>query len=731
MARSDHTKPVPPPAPRFGRADVAWCAAIFLLALGLRIVYVLQLQTYPFFSLPQMDAAFHDEWARAVAAGDSFVRGAYFRAPLYPWFLGGVYALSDGSILAARLVQAVVGALGCVLAFLLGRSAFSRAAGVIAGLAAATYWIFLYFDGELLIPVLLIPLDLLLLWLLIVAARRRRFGWWLAAGVVLGLSAIARPNILLLAPVLVGWILVLHRSALRGGVIASLGLFLGTIAPILPITVRNVVVGGDFALIATQAGVNLYIGNNPGADGMSAVIPGDPAEWWPCFNAQIERAERAAGRKLKGSEVSKWYTQQTWDFMTSQPGKAAELLARKLLYFWSRWEVSNNQDIYFVTSKYTPLTRWLPLSFAIVAPLGVLGMVLVLRRAELFPLWAFVLVYMASVVAFFVTARYRVPVVAVLLVLAAHAVCWMVHKARRREWKKFAAGWIPVLLMAPVVAQVPPGVDRRQIQGHRSVGLYLLDLGRFDEARAMLEQSAAAATGTVFEREERLLAALGRARRETGDPQGAIEAYRRAAEGARQPAPYWLEIGRIHAGAGDLDAARSALRRAIDGDPRLSEAYLEAGIVEALRTDGAAATARFKTALEIDPAAGAAVLERVGAMRAAGRAADALRVAEAARAAAPSDPRLAVTEIELLLDDDATVRDVPRAVDRAAAALERTGRHNPRVLLAAARAYAAAGDAATAESLLVEARAQAQARGNAALVQEIETARQRARQPSP
>ena len=96
---------------------------------------------------------------------------------------------------------------------------------------------------------------------------------------------------MLFAPALVVWILVLHRPHWRRSLGYALCLFIGCIAPVLPVTIRYLVVGNDFVLIASQGGVNFYIGNNPHADGMSAVIKGDPTEWQPCYDAQIARAE--------------------------------------------------------------------------------------------------------------------------------------------------------------------------------------------------------------------------------------------------------------------------------------------------------------------------------------------------------------------------------------------------------------------------------------------------------
>ncbi|MBN2563224.1 MAG: glycosyltransferase family 39 protein, partial [Phycisphaerae bacterium] len=429
------------------RRDVIWLLVIVAAAFCLRLIYVLQFRSCPFYGHEIMDPLYHDQWAKAFAAGEAFVEGAYFRAPLYPWFLGAVYWLFGTDPIVPRIVQAVLGSLSCGLLFLIGRQVFSRTAGILAGLGAATYWIFLYFDAELLIVVLIVFLDLLLLWLLLRVQDRPKPGLWLASGFVLGLSAIARPNILLFAPAVLIWLAVMHRGKWRRVFGYAACFVVGCACPILPITIRNHVVGHDTVLISSQGGVNFYIGNNPQSDGITAIVPGTPAEWWAGYYATIERAEKAAGRKLKGSEVSRHYWSEAWKFMRDEPSKAAALMLKKLGLFWTHGEISNNQNIGFVTDTYAPIVKFLPLAFWLVGPLGVLGLLLSLRQARrLFPLWGFVIIYMLSVVAFFVTARYRVPVVAVLIVLGSYAVCWFVDAIRRSRWKPLAGAVLVLLL---------------------------------------------------------------------------------------------------------------------------------------------------------------------------------------------------------------------------------------------------------------------------------------------
>ena len=95
----------PPPAAPFPGLEARLAQArlerlllllLFALALGLRVAHVLAYRASPLFEEPQMDALYHVEWARALAAGREYQDGPYFRAPLYPWLLGAVFAAACG-----------------------------------------------------------------------------------------------------------------------------------------------------------------------------------------------------------------------------------------------------------------------------------------------------------------------------------------------------------------------------------------------------------------------------------------------------------------------------------------------------------------------------------------------------------------------------------------------------------------------------------------------------------
>ena len=90
-------------------------AAIFALALLVRLLHVWQIRSAPFFTVLMGDSRGYDEWAQRIAGGDWLGHEVFYQAPLYPYFLGAVYAAAGRSLLTVRILQAVIGSASCVL----------------------------------------------------------------------------------------------------------------------------------------------------------------------------------------------------------------------------------------------------------------------------------------------------------------------------------------------------------------------------------------------------------------------------------------------------------------------------------------------------------------------------------------------------------------------------------------------------------------------------------------
>ena len=125
----------------------------------------------------------------------------------------------------------------------------------------ATYWIFIYFEAEFLEPVVSIFLILSLVYVLMTWTQKTPYWQVFGAGLLLGISALVRPNALLLLPVigLWGWWILVRRGEKRRIPLTLVGLAVGTALTVLPATIRNYVVDRDFVLISSNGGINLFM----------------------------------------------------------------------------------------------------------------------------------------------------------------------------------------------------------------------------------------------------------------------------------------------------------------------------------------------------------------------------------------------------------------------------------------------------------------------------------------
>ncbi|HJO26373.1 MAG TPA: glycosyltransferase family 39 protein [Planctomycetota bacterium] len=559
-------------------------AALFVLAVGLRVTNALAMEASPFFHAPTMDALFHVEWARAVAAGEEFLPGPFFRAPLYPWFLGGLFRLFGDGLLLPRIIQSLVGGVTALLTYAVARRAFGRREALIAGLGAAVYWVLIYFDGELLLPTLIVPLDLAAILLTLRLGDKTTPRRLLAAGLLWGLSASARPNVLLFMPFVAAWLYWRGRKRPSQpddpgrketrplGAVALLAL--GTLIPILPLTAFNAN-RGDTVLISSQAGVNFWIGNNPDSDGSTAIVPGTRPDWWGGYHDSIRLAEEAAGGELRPSEVSAHYTRRALEHITAQPAAAARHLLWKLKLFWTDWELGNNQEVRFFHDRFGGPSRHIPLDFTAIAPLGLLGLVLCLRRREhLFPLWGFIPIYTLTVVIFFVCSRFRVPILPPLMILAAHGLVWSFDSLRAGRWSKLLPALALVAYIASITARIPPEFIPSEASGHWQLGQVAAAADRHDEAATEFAAAVAAHPRHFHANRELALALLAAGR--TREALAAFDAATRLAGG--QAPELVLPLFRDHAnlllGEGRRAAARASvehLLRLMPNDPRAAD----------------------------------------------------------------------------------------------------------------------------------------------------------------
>ncbi|UCE66849.1 MAG: tetratricopeptide repeat protein [Candidatus Zixiibacteriota bacterium] len=429
-----------------------WAIAIFATALALRIIYFLQVRSnYPGWDTPTIDPLYHDLWAKQIASGNILGTGPFFRAPLYAYFLGAIYAIFGPSLTAAKIVQHIIGAFSCSLIFLFSDRYFNRKTAIISGLISAFYWVFIYFEDELLLDSLLILLAVILIWLLVRAFEKPDLKRFLLSGIILGLAAITRPNFLVMLPVAAIWVFYAFKLDIKEKIVRLLVLTAGCAVIISPVTIRNILVGDDMVLIASQGGINFYIGNNEYATGSTAVMPefGPTWQYADCeYLAKLETGK--IGKEMKQSEVSAFYYKKALEFILNKPAEWIYLMTKKLSYFWNSYEISNNQNLYFFR-KFASVTVILPPLLFIIAPLSLIGLWYIFSKdAKYHIIGLFIIAYMLTVIGFFVNGRFRLPVLPFLIILSVYTVFRTVDYFRAKKIKKLIYTIIALAILMPL-----------------------------------------------------------------------------------------------------------------------------------------------------------------------------------------------------------------------------------------------------------------------------------------
>jgi len=502
-----------------GRFDLA---AVFGAAILVRLAVWLEIRSLPIVRSPQLDSFEYVEWARRLAGGDFTWPVPPPHGPGYPFFLALVLKLTGGSLAAAAVVQAILGAVGCVLVARIGRKFFGREAGLFAGLLLAV-------EGAVaLVDVSFFAEGLLLVLLSAALLRLSPDGPpalfdAVAAGAWIGLAALVRPTAVFLLPVAIGSVFLRRgEAAPRRSGSGKWGRVAGIVAAaaviILPVTLQNLRTTGAPLLVQGHGGFNFWIGNSPARDGLRSVRPG--AGW--------DRVEGEAVREgyLTPGDQDRYFVNKTLREIRTAPLAWLRLLGAKAVWTLQAEEIRDPFSFFFFREE-APLLRFLP-GFGVLFPLAALGAVAAFARPPRpWVLLGAAAAWIASCALLVTSFRYRLPLVPVLAVFAG-AGCVEAWRAIRVRGRALAAA-VAVLLAGALATR----------------------LWRHPASRNFAEEWTA--TGLALNHER--------------DLAGAERAFRKALAENPGWSPAWSGLGVVAANRGDAEQARAGFEKAVALEP--------------------------------------------------------------------------------------------------------------------------------------------------------------------
>jgi 4-amino-4-deoxy-L-arabinose transferase-like glycosyltransferase len=437
-------------------------AAILALALALRLVEVEATTHYR----PVNDAGsylklaseiahtgdYSGSHAPGVGAGGSHGPSAYF-PPGYPYFLAAVDLIDGhtavtrigthtripgGAVHGARISQALLGTLTVALIGLVAAEGLGELAGLIALVLAAIYPVFIGLSGTLVAENLATPLILASVWFALRARRSPRpYGWSAGAGLLAGLSILAHANLIVLVVplILITWRVAPARDPAAPEPapwrrLAAPGVMLACLLLALtPWLVRNAVVMHRFVFVTDETGITL-VGTYNAASAANRPVPYK----WRLFTGIPSEAPLARqARHLTEPGLSDRLRSHALSYIGDHPLSPAAVVFHNSLRLLelegsSAWRASAD-----AIALPQGMARAGVIGFWIVCLLALAGAVTRAGRAAWRWLWlAPVLLWLSVAVINAETPRFREPVDAFLIVLAACALASVVRRASGR-----------------------------------------------------------------------------------------------------------------------------------------------------------------------------------------------------------------------------------------------------------------------------------------------------------
>ena len=573
-----------------------WLVAFAAVVFAVKVAFVLESAQSLQIRVPIMDAKHYDKTAVDILAGNVMRREAFFMGPLYSYFLAAVYGVAGRDFTVVRLIQAAGGTAVVVLTYFLGRSLFRPSTGLLAAVVLFFYGAMTFYESQMLMMWMGTLLNLITLVLLVRIPREAKWSAWLAPGLVLGVSALARANVLVYWPVAVLWIVAVRRApgAWAGPAKSAAAFTAAVVLAVLPATIHNYIASRDFVPVTSNAGINFYIGNSEMSTGFFYPPPGTDFVTDTTTRLYVERL---MGRDMNPSEVSRYWFDKACDYLRSDPGGALRLTGRKFAMFFNGYEIPQIESFDLSRREYVTL-KFLFVSFWALGSIGILGLLLSLPRwRRLFPLQGFVVVYALSIILFFVTARYRVQLAPVVALFAAYALIEVLPRCCASLRRAFAVAGLTAVIL--IVTQ--PGlfaldareVDfREHVHRARRAGI----AGEYRQAVAEIDSAV-----TLYPDYYEGYVHRAIIHKEARDFLKAIEDYTRALDIRPDLSGTHYDLGQTYRQVNLRRQAIEEYKKAIAIDPLMIKAYNNLGITHAELREYQLAVDNFQKVIELDP----------------------------------------------------------------------------------------------------------------------------------
>jgi 4-amino-4-deoxy-L-arabinose transferase-like glycosyltransferase len=430
-------------APKVGRRHRF--IALFVIAFAIRFtVFLVGIDK----DLYYPDEFEYTELAKNLANGQGFSykeQLTSFRPPGFPLLISAAFRLFGGaSPVPVRALQMLFSLATVWIIYRLGRDGWGEPVGLLAAGVFAFYPSLIGFNNILLSEPSYIFFVSLACWAMLRHLQKPNVWWAFGAGLAMGLGALIRDTLFYAGPLttfFLSWCAWRDQRHRWRQVAAFAGSFIIVITPWI---IRNSLLQGQFTMISTVGGINLYLCNkedtpviHPGAIFFDPAYQSQGGYYYDSLFPELDGASEATKQNLamrKGLE-----------YMLAAPGVTARRTLNRVIDFWGQERLVINHVMakyYGEVSKIILLAIVLAIfvSYSSVIVSASFGYFFVkLRSFDLFGL-LFIAYYTAMHALVLGIPRYHIPLLPFLSVVAARAFLMRSEIwANRRSWRLAAA----------------------------------------------------------------------------------------------------------------------------------------------------------------------------------------------------------------------------------------------------------------------------------------------------
>ncbi|MDB5227895.1 MAG: O-linked GlcNAc transferase-TPR-containing transrane protein [Bacteroidota bacterium] len=365
----------------------------------------------------------------------------YFQEPFYAYLVAIFYKIFGPDVRYVFIFQMLMGLCSIALIFLITRNYFGNIAALVSGLLALLHGPLLFYELILLRESLIVFIGLLLVFSISETLKNKSRRNLFFSGFIIGISILIKSVFFIFGVLFLILIFVDARRKKEGGGNSMLLPAAGIIAGLLPLIIRNIIVGVSPFAISSSGAFSFMTCNYYHYNPIQA------------FTVNSSNAD--VFYKTKGA-----FLQSVVETLKTFPSFSEYLnllwQKLKLIFLWT--EIPNNKSFYYYKIN-APVLGFTFINFSVIAALGIPGIVMSFyKKQKPISLYLLVLTHFGVLLGFLVLSRYRIPFTAGLIPFCGLAVSELIKKAETKSFNIILIT-VPVIVIFFIVNRsIPDGL---------------------------------------------------------------------------------------------------------------------------------------------------------------------------------------------------------------------------------------------------------------------------------